>query len=122
MTKILLVDDSKIQRNWAKKGLADNDYEFIEGCNGLEALDLMKEHQPNLIICDMNMPTMGGLECMETMQARGLDFPVIVLTADIQDSTREKCMKLGAKGFVTKPIKDDSLLIVVKEILKELQS
>ena len=119
MAKILLVDDSKIQRKWVKEKLGAETHEFIEGSNGLEALDLMAEHHPDMIVCDLNMPTMGGIECVETMQTRGLNFPVIIVTADIQDTTKEKCLKLGVRGIVNKPIKDDRLTDLVQEVLAE---
>lgn len=99
--------------------MTDQGYEFIEGENGLEALDLMVEHAPDVVVCDLNMPTMGGIECMETMRSRGLKFPVIVLTADIQKSTKEKCLNLGAKCIITKPIEGDALSVAVKQVLAD---
>ncbi len=116
MAKILLVDDSRVQRNWAKKALANSSYGFIEAENGLVALDKMEEHQPDLVICDLNMPIMGGIECMETMRTRGLSFPFVVITADIQDSTKDRCVELGALSIIHKPFKGPDLVALVEDI------
>jgi len=117
MAKILLIDDSKIQRKWIKRTLANDKYEFIDAANGLEGLDMMTEHQPDLILCDLNMPIMGGLECMETMRTRELSFPLIIITADIQKTTKAKCLELGALSIIHKPIEEPALVSLVADIL-----
>ncbi len=117
MAKILLIDDSKIQRKWVKRTLENDKYEFIEAANGLEGLDMMMEHQPDLILCDLNMPIMGGLECMETMRTRELSFPLVIITADIQKTTKEKCLELGALSIIHKPIEEPELVSLVADIL-----
>lgn len=117
MAKILLIDDSKIQRKWVQRTLTNPSYEFIEASNGLEGLDMMAEHQPDLVLCDLNMPIMGGLECMETMRTRELSFPIIIITADIQESTKNKCLELGALSIIHKPIGGPELVSLVDDIL-----
>lgn len=119
MTKILIVDDSMMQRNWAKRSLQPYDYQLIEAENGALALDAVETHKPDLILCDLNMPVMGGIECLKIMQERGTNIPVIVITADIQDSTKEQCLSLGARTVLHKPVQEQHLLTEVAKVLGE---
>ena len=119
MTKILIVDDSIVQRNWTKRSLQPYDYQLIEAENGALALDAVETHQPDLILCDLNMPVMGGIECLKIMQERDTNIPVIVITADIQDSTKEQCLSLGARTVLHKPVQEQHLLTEVAKVLGE---
>ncbi|MEM9446364.1 MAG: response regulator [Verrucomicrobiota bacterium] len=118
MNKILIVDDSRTQRNWIKASIGEDGYDIKEAGNGSEALTLVEDEQFDLILCDLNMPVMSGVDLMETMKARDISVPVIIITADIQDSTKKKCMDLSVKAFVNKPLKDDRLKNAVEEVLK----
>ena len=120
METILVVDDSGFQRRWAIAALKALPYQFVEAQNGAEALEKMEECKPVLVISDLNMPVMGGIECLETMRSRGLPYPVMVVTADIQETTRKHCYELGAKAVVHKPIDADNLNSVVTRVLTSL--
>ena len=119
MTKILIVDDSIVQRNWVKRSLQQCDYQLIEAENGAHALEAAETQKPDLILCDLNMPVMGGIECLTIMQERGTNIPVIVITADIQDSTKEQCLSLGARTVLHKPVQEPHLLTEITKALGE---
>jgi CheY-like chemotaxis protein len=117
MDKILIVDDSAFQRGWARNALAGMPFELVEAKNGAEALEMMELHKPVLVISDLNMPVMGGFECLEVMRSRGMHYPVMVVTADIQETTKARCFEYGAKAVVHKPIDATNLKNVVGRVL-----
>lgn len=120
MSVILIVDDSGFQRTWTKNALKSLPFEFVEAKNGAEALEMMVQHQPVLVLSDLNMPVMGGIEFMETMRTRGMHYPVVVLTADIQETTKNSCFELGALAVVHKPIEPSNLVSVITRSLARI--
>ncbi len=109
MAKILIVDDSWLIRQSLKTLLAPIGYSVEEAVNGVEGLEKIIEYEPDCILLDLLMPELDGFGVLDAMNEKNLKNPVIVLTADIQDTSREKCIKLGVFGFVNKPPKDDEL-------------
>jgi len=93
MPKILVIDDSRYTRLPIVKFLASNGFEVLEAENGLLGLDVLKKEKPDAVITDLLMPEMDGYELLERLRSDGSQVPVIVITADIQDSTREKCCR-----------------------------
>jgi len=102
--KILVVDDSAIARKFLIRSLPqDIDYELRECKNGLEGLEAYPVFKPDLTFLDLTMPVMDGVETLEKIKELDPDAIVYVLTADIQKSTHEKIMSLGAYKFLKKP-------------------
>lgn len=112
---VLLVDDQEAQRSMIKSAiLKGGGAAFIEADDGLEALEALKLAKPFLIVTDVNMPGMGGLEFLERLKASATlkDIPVIVASAvdgspDEEARLRQRAMRLGAADFVTKPIAEE---------------
>ena len=119
MALILVTDDSLFQRKIIASVLADEGYAFIEASNGREALFISEKKNPDLILLDLLMPDMDGYQFMEAAREKGINVPVVVLTSDIQDTTKEICIKLGAAGFVNKPVEKENLLPVINRLLSE---
>ena len=115
MTKILIVDDAKFTRNRISQPLEEAGFEVIHAKNGEEGLTLFEEQQPQCILTDLLMPVVDGIELITTLRNRGSDVPIIVVTADIQKTTREKCEKLGINGFLTKPFQPEQILEQVEQ-------
>lgn len=115
--KVLLVEDNKINQKVARSILKKLNLEVTIAENGQEAIQTIESHQFDLILMDMQMPVMGGLEATETILKRWpkLNSPIIAMTANAMDSDREKCFKAGMKDFITKPIQ----IKVVKEVLSK---
>ncbi|HDQ13531.1 MAG TPA: response regulator [Sediminispirochaeta sp.] len=117
MTKILLVDDSFIARHGIKTLLSDHTFEVVEAKDGKEALDLIDQITPDLILLDLLMPQPDGFKVLEELHKRDSSSPpVIILSADIQSTTRDRCMALGAAGFLKKPPHRDSLITSIMEL------
>ncbi|MDP8218082.1 MAG: response regulator [Candidatus Theseobacter exili] len=119
MTKILIVDDSAFQRTHLSDILKKDGYELLEASKGKEALRIIKTQSPDCVLLDLIMPE-SGIEVLEAMQEQDLKIPVIVVTADIQETTRQKCLELGAAGFINKPTfsNEDKLRKLVSRVLE----
>lgn len=117
MVMILVTDDSAFQRNIVISILKKYGYEYIEAANGVEAIEATIKHRPDLVLLDIYMPDSGGFDFLEEAGRLKLDIPVVILTSDIQDTTREKCLKLGASGFLNKPVVKDDLLEKISDLV-----
>jgi CheY-like chemotaxis protein len=117
MAKILLVDDSRFQRNALKKKLCDMGHEIIEAVNGEEALVVVQSQSVACVITDLHMPTMDGFSFLKAMKGSNNPLPVIVLSADIQEETLAEIHQLGARAFLSKPVQDDLLAKTLAETL-----
>jgi len=121
MAKILVIDDSLFQRGRIREILKKIDeYEIQEAADGRQGLEMITTFAPDCIVLDILMPNMDGLSFLRTLQKQEENTPVIVLTADIQETTRQECLKLGAKGVVHKPLlpsEADKLRAIINNIL-----
>jgi CheY-like chemotaxis protein len=121
MTSILIVDDAAFARRMMRKVFKNDPYEILEASNGREALEMIRTHTPNCILTDLLMPNMDGFEFLENLQAQKLKIPTIIVSADIQESSRDRCLELGAVAFINKPIKENIVRQTVQQVfnLKE---
>ena len=99
---ILTVEDSEQLRKVLSITLKSKDYNVLEAESGTDALEIFKEHRFDLIILDLGLPDMDGLEVLKELR-RESDIPVIILTVRNDEETREKAMKMGANQYMTKP-------------------
>lgn len=108
---ILIVDDHLVVREGLKLILETNDqFQVIgEAVNGSEALLMIKELQPDVILMDLNMPVMGGLETMQELKKQGSSIPVIILTTYNEDDLMIKGLAMGAKGYLLKDTSRENL-------------
>lgn len=116
MTAILIVDDAAFSRRMIRKFFKSDPYEILEANNGREALEMIRLHQPDCILTDLLMPDMDGFELLSNLQTQKLKIPTIIISADIQESSRDRCLKLGAFAFINKPLKEDVLRQTVRQI------
>ncbi len=117
MSQILIIEDSAFQRNKIRGALETVGYEPFEAASGYKGLEMAIADKPDCILLDLIMPGMGGLEVLRTLRNREISIPVVVLTADIQESTRGQCLQLGAAAFISKPFKDVELIHAVRKAL-----
>ena len=115
---ILICDDEPALRELVRASL-DDGYRFAEASDGLVALELAREIEPDAVILDLMLPRLGGLEVLAQLQAdaRLSRVPVLVITA--WNETREDVLAAGAAEFVTKPFDPDLFRTAVKELLTE---
>lgn len=109
--KVLIVDDHFVVREGLKLILETNDsFEVIgEAENGKEALRFIEETKPDVILMDLNMPVMSGLEAIKALTEREISIPVIILTTYNEDDLMVKGIELGAKGYLLKDTGRDDL-------------
>ncbi|RXK01692.1 response regulator [Arcobacter sp. CECT 8989] len=117
--KYLVVDDSKMARRMtikSLKSLINEEDEVIQAENGQEAIAFYKEHQPSLCLMDLTMPVMDGFEATQSIIKYDANAKIIIVSADIQESSMEKSKQNGAKGFIKKPINQDNLESMLKKL------
>ena len=118
MAKILIVDDAAFMRMMTKDILTKNGYEVVaEAANGVEAVELYKSHQPDLVTMDITMPEMDGIEAVKQIKAVNPAAKVIMCSAMGQQSMVMDAIKAGANDFIVKPFQADRVLEAVKKIV-----
>ena len=120
MTRILVVDDSALARRMLSTLLSGAGYEVLEAEDGDVALEQYFLNKPDLVMLDLVMRGLNGLELLTKLKELDPSARVVVATADIQDLTRQMVMEHGAKGYVTKPFKASEVLNAVAAALKEV--
>lgn len=117
---IFIVDDSLTMMMSVKATLEMNGFKVETASDGLQALNKLKAGvKPDLIITDINMPNMGGLDLIKNVRALpGFRFtPILTLTTESQAGKRDEGKKLGATGWLVKPIAGPDLVKVIKQVL-----
>lgn len=118
MAKILIVDDAAFMSMMIKDILTKNGYEVVaEAANGVEAVELYKSHQPDLVTMDITMPEMDGIEAVKQIKAVNPAAKVIMCSAMGQQSMVMDAIKAGANDFIVKPFQADRVLEAVKKIV-----
>ncbi len=118
-SRVLVVDDHPVNRRVIRLFLTPFDCELIEAQNGREALDALDGNAVDIVLMDVNMPVMDGLEATRRLRAdpRFADLPVIALTADVMSAQIKTCLAAGADAHVAKPIDLRSLLSIMDQVL-----
>jgi len=118
LARILVAEDEKSLNDLLQDALRMNGYETISAKHGLEALRLIREEKPDLVILDINMPQLDGFGVIEKLRNENNNVPVIVLTARDQKDDKSIGFGLGADDFVTKPFGLEELLMRVNAVLR----
>jgi two-component system copper resistance phosphate regulon response regulator CusR len=114
--KILVVEDDRTVGQYVQRGLAEHQYHADLVSDGLEALRLISGGQYDLIVLDLRLPGMTGLEVLRTVRDRGNTTPILVLTAQDAVDFKVKALRAGADDYVTKPFSFEELLARVEAI------
>ena len=115
---ILVVDDSAVMTASVKQTLEMAGYKVETAKDGLEAFTRIKTgFKPDLIITDINMPNMNGLELIKNVRTILRFTPILALTTESQGGKRDEAKKLGATGWLVKPVAGPDLLRVIKQVL-----
>lgn len=114
--RILLAEDNPVNQRVAVRLLEKQGHEVVVAVNGQEALDRFEGQSYDVILMDVSMPIMTGLEATHALRAEGHDIPIYALTAHARDEERLECLKAGMNGFLSKPIQLDELNGVLQEI------
>ncbi len=122
--EILVVDDSLSVRKVLNNFITGQGWRAREARDGVEAVNSIREELPDLIILDIEMPRMNGFEVLQSLQSQSgyRDIPVLMLTSRSAEKYKEKAARLGARGFVSKPFQDDTLISLINTLLPGTQT
>lgn len=116
--RVLIVDDEKNMRWVLGEALRAEGYEIAEASDGKEALEKVSESVPDLMVLDHKMPAPDGMEVLRRIRAKGMSFPIIMLTAHGNVQTAVEAMKAGATEYLTKPFDLEELKLVIEKALR----
>ncbi len=116
--RILIVDDEKNMRWVLNQALSSEGFDVAEASDGKEALSAVAEQEPDVMILDHRMPAPDGMEVLARIRAKGLTFPIIMLTAHGSVQTAVDAMKAGATEYLTKPFDLEELKIAIGKALE----
>jgi two-component system, chemotaxis family, chemotaxis protein CheY len=119
MAKILIVDDSAMSRRILRRILEGAAHDVIEADEGMVAIEKYFIEKPDVVMLDLIMKGMVGMEVLQKIREMDGNARVIVASADIQHSTRKMTEEQGAAGFVTKPFVEKDVIDAVQTALKE---
>jgi two-component system, chemotaxis family, chemotaxis protein CheY len=117
MARILIVDDSSLARRSTRKILEGAGHEVVEAEDGLRALERYYLEKPQIVLLDVTMREMDGIEVLKRIRELDPAARVVIVTADVQNSTRELAEAGGACGFVAKPVLSKHLLEAIQGAL-----
>ena len=117
--KILIVDDSALSRRTLRRILESAEYEVIEAEDGMAALEVYFLDKPALVLLDLVMKGMYGLDVLAKLREMDQQARVVVASADIQSSTRKLVAEAGALGFINKPFISEEVIAAVEAALAE---
>jgi len=116
---VLAIDDAMTMRKMVAFTLRSAGFEVIEASNGVEGLKQLGSHSVDLIITDVNMPQMDGIEFTRQARAvlRGRSVPILILTTESDQAKKTEARAAGATGWIVKPFQQEQLLAVVGKVL-----
>lgn len=118
MAKILVVDDAAFMRMMVKDTLSKNGYtDLYEAADGLQAVETYNEVKPDLVIMDITMPNMDGLEALRAIMGQNPGANVVMCSAMGQEAMVIDAIKSGAKDFIVKPFKPERIIKTVEQLL-----
>jgi DNA-binding NtrC family response regulator len=118
--RILVVDDESKMRRLLQMFFEEDGYSVVQAETGEEALQLVNTSRVDLMICDMRMPRMNGIELLHRIKSMHADLPVIIMTAYGEVKTAVEAMRLGAENYVTKPLDMEELRILASRAMEKM--
>jgi len=119
MSKILIVEDNVKNMKLVRDLLKAKGYETLEATTGEQGVALALAHEPDLVLMDIQLPDINGIEAFERIRAdpRTADVPVVAFTASVTPTDRNRITQAGFSGFVSKPIELKQFLATIKRML-----
>lgn len=120
MKKVLVVDDSETIRQQVGRALEQAGFSVVEASDGIEGLDRLAQHEFSMVILDVNMPRLNGLDLLDRLKAdaKTADLPVLMLTTEAHQAMIDRAKKAGAKGWIIKPVKMELLVSAVTKLAR----
>ena len=120
MARILIIDDSGFTRRQLKRVLNHLHHEVMEAASGAEGLVALESFRPDCVVTDLLMPEMDGFGFIAAVRQREDDLrsvPIVVLSADVQETSKTRTVELGADGFMNKPVKPEHVRLMLAEMM-----
>lgn len=114
--RVLVIEDDRTVGQFVKRGLEEQRFQADLVADGLEALDRASHSEYDVIVLDLRLPRLSGLEILRTLRDRGIDVPVLVLTAQDAVESKVQALRTGADDYVTKPFAFEELLARVEAL------
>ena len=121
LTTVLVVDDERRYRELLEMDLARRGYRVLTAADGLRALDLVEQGEPDLVVLDLMLPDMDGYEVCRRIREMST-VPVIMLTARVEESDKVRGLRTGADDYVTKPFSAEELLARIEAVLRRAEA
>jgi two-component system, NtrC family, response regulator len=116
---VLVVDDESNARSALRTLLTEEGFRVSEACDGLEALETLREQGADIVLADVRMPRMDGLTLVRTARAEALPGAFVMMTAFATVETAVEAMRAGAENFLTKPLVPETILVVLEKVLEK---
>ncbi len=117
MTKVLVIDDDRDMCLLLKKFLERNNYEVIDFTSGKKALAWYEENKPDIVLCDLRLEDISGLEILQKMKTSNPSLPFLIITGYSDVRSAVEIMRHGAYDYITKPLFPDEILVTIKQAL-----
>jgi CheY-like chemotaxis protein len=119
MKRVLIIEDNENNRYLAKFILEKNGYEVIEAVNGISGVEMALKEKPDLVIMDIQLPDIDGMEATRRIRAAESDteIPIVALTSFAMTGDREKALAAGCTGYIEKPINPDTFMEELEKYL-----
>ena len=116
---VLTVDDSRTMREMLRLALADAGFRVVQAEDGIHGLEVLQAEQPQVIVTDINMPDIHGLELLSFMRKSEAHAttPVVIVSTEGAERDRERGMALGANAYLSKPFEPENLRATVRRVL-----
>ena len=122
-TQVLIADDAMFMRKVIRKHLAECGMtDIVEAANGAEAVELFIKNRPGLVLLDITMPEMTGLEALEEILKTDPEAKVIMCSAIGQQSMIIKSLEMGAMGFIVKPFEKNEFEATIRSVIGQLEN
>lgn len=116
--KILITDDSGFSRKVLRRILEKGGYEVVEATDGLQSIELFMIESPQAVFLDLTMPGINGLEVISKLKHINPQVPIIIASADIQESTMKMALDLGATVYMHKPFNEEIVIATLSKLFK----
>jgi len=118
MTKfrILVVDDEESMLLMLKTFFTEKGYDCLTASNGAKALEILEKEKIDIVITDMRMPEMDGLDLLRNIKETHKNISAVIMTGFSEEYTTTEALNLGADGYITKPFRNKELLLILKRI------
>ena len=116
--KIIVAEDSSVIQNLTRKILSQLNYDITSVKNGQQVIDLIERDKYDMVLLDIHMPVMDGMECAEKIRSspgENKDIPIVAITGNANNYTMEDFNKAGINAFIPKPLNYDSVVEMVKK-------